>query len=88
MRQQDEWITTFASQILKVYIKALTTFSYIGHVGVLNTISLSQTMSLQQPSGTGKESGTHVPKTGEGVRSLQSSGQAQCQLAAIPNSNT
>lgn len=64
------------------------TFSYIGHVGVLNTISLSQTMSLQQPSGTGKESGTHVPKTGEGVRSLQSSGQAQCQLAAIPNSNT
>lgn len=60
---------------LKVHEEALTGFSHVYHAGVFHTISLSQGyMSLDQSMGSGKASVTHIPRTREGVRSLQKPG--------------
>lgn len=56
-------------RILKVYIEALTGFSHIFSPNGLNTL-LSQDYILELVAGMGTVGGTHIPRTGEGIRSL------------------
>lgn len=66
--RQTDPCTTW--QILEVYKEALTVLSHIYHSGVLNTHHYLKTPTSEQPLGTGKASGTHIPREGEGARSL------------------
>ena len=53
--REDEWIPASARHILKVYKEALSRFSHIYCVGVLNTTSLPQGYILRATSGSGKD---------------------------------
>lgn len=58
-------------RILKVYTEALTSFSHIYNPDGLKNTLFSQDYILGTAHSVGMASGTHIPRTGEDMRSLQ-----------------
>lgn len=61
---KDEWLSLSALRILEVYrgLQSHIRCRYSKHHNTFKTVS------LEQPLGSEKARGTHIPKTGEGVR--------------------
>lgn len=64
------------TRILKMYIEALTGFSYLHHLDGLNNTSLSQGYIFGMAPHLGMVSRVYIPRTGVVVRSLQLLGPA------------